>query len=91
MSRELTPVMAGRLDDLAREIYHQEAGLDYEDRQAEGVEHRTYARCKRDRNLARARVMGMRVALSYALGKPMDLRVVEAYVDAVHQADRAVH
>lgn len=69
--------------DLARDIKARRTGLDNEDKQAEGQQLQHYARASKYRELDRARVNGMVIALSCWLGKPYDMAAVEDYIRSV--------
>lgn len=70
------------VERLASEIKHQRIGLRNEDAQAEGIVHRSYARAKKYRDMDRARINGMVIALTYVLGEPLNMAVAEAFIEA---------
>jgi hypothetical protein len=70
---------------LALEIAYQTTGLDNEDKQAEGEALRHYARAKKHRDADRARINGMTIALTYVLGRPMDMAVARAFIAEVKE------
>jgi hypothetical protein len=70
---------------IADEIRHQSTGLDNEDRQAAGIALSSYARAKKYRDQDRAKVNGMRIALTFVLGRPNDMQLADAFIaDAPH-------
>ena len=71
-----------RAEKLAEDIRAERIGLDGEDARAEpGTPLRSYSRAKKYREQDRAKLNGMRIALSYLLGVPMDMQLADAFID----------
>lgn len=66
--------------EIADRIRSERNGLDHEDKLAAGVELRSYARSKKIRDQERARLNGMKLALTYVLGRPYDMQLAEAFI-----------
>lgn len=66
---------------IADEIRAQAKGLDYEDNQAVTPGVASRARAKKYRDLDRAKINGMRIALSYILGCPLDFQKTDAFIN----------
>lgn len=75
----LTPERERIARQLADDIRHTRAGLDNEDRLA--ADHRVHARAKKWRDLDRAKLNGMVIALTFVLGQPRDLQLAEQFIE----------
>lgn len=69
---------------IAKEIYARRKGLDGEDRLAAGEALKSYARARKWRDLDRAQVNGMVIALTYVLDRPLDMVRAEDYIAEIH-------
>lgn len=67
-------------EQLADEIRARTKGLDHEDVQAVTPGWMSHARAKKYRDQDRAQVNGMRIALSYVLGCPLDMQKTDAFI-----------
>lgn len=65
---------------IADEIRAQTRGLDHEEVQAVTSGWKNHARAKKYRDLDRAKVNGMRIALSYVLECPLDMNKTNAFI-----------
>jgi hypothetical protein len=74
-----------RATRLANEIKHRRIGLANEDTQAEGTTLRHYARAKKYREQDAARINGMVIALTFALGSPNDMAKAEAFIEKAEE------
>lgn len=80
MDESLTDEREKVARQIANEIKHLRTGLAVEDGQAEGIVHRSYARSKKLRDQDRAKIQGMVIAMTYALGRPNDMQLAEQFI-----------
>jgi hypothetical protein len=66
---------------IADMIRHERNGLDNEDQASVTPGWMSHARARKWRDQDRAKISGYRIALSYALGYPMDFSKTDAFID----------
>jgi hypothetical protein len=69
--------------NLAEEIHARRLGLAGEEANLAPGGHATYVRAKKHREEDRARINGMVIALTFVLGRPLDIPAAEAFIAEV--------
>lgn len=78
---DLTPEIERLARQLADEIKARTRGLNHEDVQAITPGWMNHARARKYRDQDRARVNGMTIALTYLLGRPLDMQLAEKFIE----------
>lgn len=76
----LDSVIEERARTLADEIAAQRRGLAHEESDEMKTYHPTYVRAKKHRDAERNRINGMVIALTYMLGRPLDMQLAEEFI-----------